>query len=168
MPARNADLFWQQAVNHARNGLRASQAIDLFSSEVVAVLLEDASRDASDAWTPEMVLKSIPTEALDTDVFACLIWDSAVKEKLSAAQLLAVQNLSRWVSKEGIPGPVLERLVNACSSGFASVRYQAAASLVQTLYGADQEGALKLQDKSFGGRSKLEQLLSEMILSSQN
>jgi CheY-like chemotaxis protein len=162
VPARNADLFWQQAVNHARSGLRAGQSIDLFSAEAVAVLLEDASRDASDAWTTEMVLKSIPTETLDSDAFACLIWDSAVEEKLSAAQLLAVQNLSRWVSKEGVPGPVLERLVNACSSGFASVRYQAAASLVQTLYGADQEGALKLQDKSFGGRSKLEQLLREM------
>jgi CheY-like chemotaxis protein len=162
VPARNADLFWQQAVSNARSGQRAGQAIDLFSAEAIAVLLEDASRDTRDAWTPEMVFKSIPTQTLDSDAFACLIWDSAVQEKLSAAQLLAVQNLSRWVSKEGAPGPVLERLVNACSSGFASVRYQAAATLVQTLYGSTQDGILELQDKSFGGRSKLEQILSEM------
>lgn len=162
VPARNADLFWQQAVSNARSGQRVGRAIDLFSAESLAVLLEDASRDTSDAWTPEMVFKSIPTETLDSDAFACLIWDSAVQEKLSAAQLLAVQNLSRWVSKEGVPGPARERLVNACSSGFASVRYQAAAALVQTLYGSTQDGILELQDKSFGGRSKLEQILSEM------
>ena len=162
VPARNADLFWQNAVAHARSGLRAGRAIDLFSAEALAVLLEDASRSTSDAWTPEMVFKSLPTETLDSDAFACLIWDSAVQEKLSAAQLLAVQNLSRWVSKEGTPGPVLERLVNACSSGYAAVRYQAAAALVQTLYGPTQDGILEMRDKSFGGRSTLEKLLREM------
>lgn len=162
VPARTADLHWQQAVSLARSALRVGRKIDLFSAAAFAVLLEDSNRIGSDVWTPEMLFKSIPSEFQNSDGFACLVWDASVTEKFSAAQLLAVQNLSRWVSKDAVPGPVRERLVQALSSGFASVRYQAAAALAQSLYSSSQDQQPELHDKSFGGRSTLERILSEM------
>lgn len=164
VPARNADLYWQKATSLARSALRAGQSIDRFSAKAFAVLLEDSNLDASDLWTPELLFQSMPTGIQDSEEFACLLWDAAVTEQLSAAQLLAVRNLARWGSKDDIPSPVRQRLVQACSSGFAAVRYEAAATLVKSRYSttSSDDSPSELNDQSFNGRSKLDRLLAEM------
>jgi CheY-like chemotaxis protein len=180
VPARIADLHWQAAVQFAHATLQASHGTNNYSSLAVAVLMQDAYRSSTTrpSVSVEPIASSLPKNLWDTHEFAGLLWDASVKEDLSSAQLLSIENLGRWATSNDIPIPVRERLVSALSSGHPAVRYQAASILVGSMYerrapsaqdGEDgDEVAIesmferKLVNTSYDGRNRLERVLAEM------
>ena len=164
-PARMADLDWTRTVQFASAVLQCSEFTESSSGLAVAILAENACRSAPEqarALTLANVVSNLPTSLADSYEFGCLVWDSAQSSNLSSAQLVAVQNLTRWAAPTTTPNSVRERLASACKSGFGAVRYAAAQGLLSTMYSASEDGVSKLEEVPFDGRNRLERVLAEM------
>jgi CheY-like chemotaxis protein len=163
-PARMADLEWARAVQYANAAMQCGEAAESQSGLAVAVLCENAWRTAQEpaALSLASIVPSMASSLLDSFEFGCMVWDGAEKNSLASAQLVAVRNLGRWANAETIPNPVRERLSNACASGFAPVRYEAAQALLGAMRVQGADGAAQLSDVHFDGRNRLEKVLAEM------
>ncbi|MCY2986156.1 MAG: hypothetical protein NTY15_21210 [Planctomycetota bacterium] len=164
-PARLADLDWTRTVQFASAALQCGDFADSSSGLAVAILAENACRSSPDlagALTLSNVAMNLPTTLADSYEFGCLVWDSAQSSNLSSAQLVAVQNLTRWAAPITTPNAVRERLSTACKSGFGAVRYAAAQGLLSTMYRSIESGVPAFEDVPFDGRNRLERVLAEM------
>ena len=164
-PARLADLDWTRTVQFASAALQCGDFADSSSGLAVAVLAENACRSTPDqagALALSNIAPNLPSSLADSYEFGCLVWDSAQINNLSSAQLVAVQNLTRWAAPTTTPNAVRERLAVACKSGFGAVRYAAAQGLLSTMYRSSESGAPTFEDVPFDGRNRLERVLAEM------
>ena len=163
--ARLADLDWTRTVQFASAALQCGEFAESSSGLAVAVLAENACRTSPSlaaTLTLSNVASNLPASMVDSYEFGCLVWDSAQSSNLSSAQLVAVQNLTRWAAPTTTPNAVRERLATACKSGFGAVRYAAAEGLLSTMYRSSESGVSTLEDVPFDGRNRLEKVLAEM------
>ncbi|MFO0012069.1 MAG: hypothetical protein ACK553_04940 [Planctomycetota bacterium] len=133
IPAVPAHLALARASQAAQLALRLSPHSNIASATALAAHWEHlALTGSSDTTRDEVFQKIIPESLRDSHEFACLVWDAAVKSRLSGAQALAISNLSRWEGA-GIPVPVRDRLVAATRSGVPMIRYPATQSLMKSI-----------------------------------
>ncbi|MEQ1825575.1 MAG: hypothetical protein ABL921_06495 [Pirellula sp.] len=161
-PARESDLAWARIVQLALCALRTGPAADIDSALAVAVQLESSARRLPEGSSFEQETVGLSKSMRDSYEFGCLVLDASESSDLASAQKMAVKNLSRWATPGTTPSVVRERLVRACKSGYAPVRYEAASTLVASLYANSKQDAKSFADQSFEGRNRLERILSEM------
>ena len=149
---RNAEQRWESVVAAADNVIFSSQPTKRDSAVAMAVKLQHHAVHGINEQYPG----SLET-LLDRFEYACLVWDAAVTYDLSYAQSVVIQRLGRFI--EPMPLPVQDRLVAALNSGYAPVRYAAAAGLMQYIQLEESNGNPQV---SFRGRSRLDQVVEEM------
>ena len=160
-PARVADLHWMRTVQLANSALRSSPSADIDNALALAIKLESASHESTVA-SFEAVAADLPVLIRDSYEFGCLVWDASERANLASAQRLAVRNLSRWVDSNSFPNAVRDRLSQACRSGYAGVRYEAAETLLRSLHARNEDGSSRIVELPFDGRNRLEKILAEM------
>jgi hypothetical protein len=149
-----AEELWLRIEGEAEISLQSGSSAGLDSAVAAAVVLQ--GDDGVPSTGSHLTLGSkIPL--LDRHEFACLVWDAAIQYRLATAQRVVADQLGRFASP--MPIEVRDRLVQGLDSGYPSVRYASAASLMQWISLGAEQGT---SNESFLGRGKLDRVVAEM------
>jgi CheY-like chemotaxis protein len=161
--ARESDIQWKRVLQLTNSVLKLGPISGIDSALAVAINLEGSARLGTEV-NQASINARFPSLMRESYEFGCLVWDAAEQADLSTAQLQAVANLARWAAPGTMPLAVRDRLSQACKSGYASVRYEAAGALVKSMMSIKPDGSTDWVDQSFEGRNRLERILAEMRL----
>ncbi|XZE33497.1 hypothetical protein SH501x_004281 [Pirellulaceae bacterium SH501] len=149
-----AEELWLRIVGEAEIVLQSGAGVGLDSAVAAAVVLQ--GEDGFPSTGSHLTLGS-KSPLLDRHEFACLVWDAATQYRFPEAQRVVAQQLGRFT--DPMPVEVRDRLVQGLDSGYASVRYASASSLMQWISLGAEQG---ISNESFLGRGKLDRVVAEM------
>jgi CheY-like chemotaxis protein len=149
-----AEELWLRIAGEAEIVLQTGAGVGLDSAIAAAVVLQ--GEDGIPSAGSHLNLGS-KLPLLDRYEFACLVWDAARQYRFPTAQRVVAEQLGRFNAP--MPVEVRDRLVQGLDSGYASVRYASAASLMQSISLGAEQGS---SNESFLGRGRLDRVVAEM------